>query len=390
MAKIIYAYSRKDSFDRHTEERLEKICKRLEPDNLRLPAKHKVIVKGNLAFAIINNRSSQIKDDSVLLGSLYGEDGRWEKPHEKYPDGSYAIFRSDRDLLEAVSDAAASRTIWYFFDEERFVASTSQRAMILLLGSLEFDNRVIPWMLSTGSLGPDLSWDKRIKRLPPDSSVVLDKARWTISVNVRPIMFSPKARPDSEHRRMLEDQVRTVIQSIACGENINFNDYVLPLSGGYDSRGILCFLAEHRTPENLRTITWGLEENLVQEGNDAAVAKELAATVGVKHRYHHTDVGRESLEKIIDRFVCCGEGRIDHLAGYLDGLEIWRKLLEEDAVGGIIRGDEGFGWIPVSSELTARLSVGMGLCADYRNLENVLRKFQLPRQEIPALQRVKV
>ncbi|GAB3544316.1 hypothetical protein GCM10027343_19290 [Noviherbaspirillum agri] len=71
-------------------------------------------------------------------------------------------------------------------------------------------------------------------------------------------------------------------------------------------------------------------------------------------------------------------------------MEIWRRLLEEEQCSGIIRGDEGFGWIPVSSELTTRLSVGIGLCSDYRNLAKMMKKFRLPEQTLPAeLQRKK-
>src|SRR5687768_2561761 len=168
MAKIIYACSRAIAFTERDELKLRRICNRLEPDNLSLPAPHKVVVQDRLAWAIANDRNSVTAGNSVLLGCFYGEDQDWDKPIARHPDGSYALFRNSADHLEAVSDAAASRTIWYFFDDERFVASTSQRALVMFLGSFDFNGEVIPWMLSTGSLGPDLSWDKRIRRLPAE------------------------------------------------------------------------------------------------------------------------------------------------------------------------------------------------------------------------------
>jgi hypothetical protein len=384
MAKIIYAYSRRIPFSQNDDRKLRKICQRLEPDNLSLPASHKVRVQGSLAWGIINNRNAVIKDNNILLGCLYGKDECWEHPKKDYPDGSYAIFRNSNDCLEVVSDAAASRTIWYYFDDEHFVASTSQRAIIMFLGSFDFNDQVIPWMLSTGSLGPDLSWDKRTKRLPPESSVVLDKQRWSISVNSGPIVFAAKSRSHSHHKELLMNEIRAVMQSLNHSRQISFDDYLLPLSGGYDSRAILCFLSERAVPENLKTITWGLEQSINRKGNDAAVAKELAGKVGVRHRYFHTDVASESIEKVIDRFICCGEGRVDHLSAYMDGLETWRKLLEEESCSGIVRGDEGLGWTPVSSELGVRLSVGIGLCADYRNLDSMIKGFQLPKQDLPV------
>jgi hypothetical protein len=382
MAKILYAVSRRAAFGPEHAARLRRICERLEPDNLSLPPRHRIIVQGRTACAIANDRTAVLKGGSVLLGCLYTATEGWATPRAEYPDGSYALFRSGSDCLEAVSDAAASRTIWYCFDDERFVASTSQRAIVMFLGGFAFDERVVPWMLSTGSLGPQASWDRRIRRLAPDSSVVLDKERWTVSVRSRPIAFSPGTRSRAEHRALLAHEIRSVIQSLR--ENIRFEDYFLPLSGGVDSRAILCFLAEGGVPPGLRTITWGLESSLHRTGNDAAVAKALAAKVGARHRFFHTDLGLASTEASIERFIACAEGRIDHVSAYMDGLETWRKLLEDEGCAGIIRGDEGMGWIPVSSELTVRLNVGMGLCDDYRNLEGILAKFRLPPQELPA------
>jgi hypothetical protein len=384
MAKIIYAYSRRTAFSQDDDRKLRQICNRLEPDNLSLPASHQVSVRGTLAWGIINNRNSVIKNNSILLGRLYGKDECWEQPKKQYPDGSYAIFRNSHDCLEVLSDAAASRTIWYYFDDEYFVAATSQRAIVMFLGSFDFNDQVIPWMLSTGSLGPELSWDKRIKRLPPESAVVLDKQRWSISVNRRPIVFAPQSRSHATQKELLMNEIRTVMRSLNHSTHISFEDYLLPLSGGYDSRAILCFLSERGVPKNLKTITWGLEQSINRKGNDAAVARELASKVGVRHRYFHTDVASESIEKVIDRFIDCGEGRVDRLSAYMDGLETWRKLLEEERCSGIIRGDEGLGWIPVSSELGVRLSVGIGLCADYRNLDSMIERFQLPKQDLPV------
>lgn len=133
----------------------------------------------------------------------------------------------------------------------------------------------------------------------------------------------------------------------------------------------------------LKTITWGLSESINENGNDAKVAAELAQTLNVQHSYFHTDISREPIEQIIDRFILCGEGRIDHLAGYMDGLEIWRRLAAEEGIYGVIRGDEGFGWLPVSSELTVRYAIGCALCSDYANLENISRDFGIPAQEFP-------
>lgn len=381
MSKVIYLCSKNKSFDLIDENRIINICKELEPDNISSKVPHRVSIKDRVAFGIMNHGSSVlIKGNSLLLGHRYDHRVGWEVPLSDFPDGSYGLFRENDDYLEVVSDPSASRTLWYYFDDSLFISSTSQRAIVMFLGGFVFDKRIIPWMLSTGSLGPALSWDMRIRRLGPDSSVILDKTSWSISINQKPIIFTEKQRTDTEHQRILTEAIRKTVKSL---NEIDFNEWVLPLSGGYDSRAIICFLIENRMPaKDLKTITWGLKESINQKGNDAKVAKKLADTIGVPHKYYHTNISSEPIEKVIDRFLLCGEGRVDHLSGYMDGLEIWSKLYE-DGVKGIIRGDEGFGWSSVTSELTVKESVGCMQCSDYSNLTNVISDFGLSAQKLP-------
>lgn len=382
MSKVIYACSRSRPFDSKDRRRILEICKRLGPDNLSATVDHEVFVHDKIAFGIMNpTKSIMCNGTSLLLGHLYEHSSRLYEPLSESPDGSYALFRDSPGYLEVVSDPAASRTIWYYCDDSLFVSSTSQRAIIMFIGGFVFDKRVIPWMLSTGSLGPELSWDKRLQRLGPDSSVILDKENWSISTKHLPIKFAEVPRSDSEHQRLLTDAIKKTIESF---KGINYDEWVLPLSGGYDSRGILCFI--NSTGENtgdLQTITWGLKDAINENGNDAKVAKDLARTLGVKHSYYHTDISEEPIAKVIDRFILCGEGRIDHLSGYMDGFKLWSKL-HEDGVQGIIRGDEGFGWNPVSSRLNVLQSVGCNLCSNIPNLKNVITDYKLPNQELPA------
>ena len=379
MSKAIYACCRNSSFNENDEFKLQQICSSLTPDNITSPVQHKVFVSDKIAYAIINHHFLfQELNESLLVGYSYDQKDKWHKPKTEFPDGSYAIFRQDQDYIEIVSDFAGSRTIWYYFDENLFIASTSQRAIILFLGDFKFEARVIPWMLSTGTLGPELSWDTRIKRIPPNASVILDKANWAISQHQNAIYFSPQQLIQTEQKQLLKNAISKTIESL---KYLDFSKWALLLSGGYDSRALLCFLKNN---DQLKTITWGLSESINENGNDAKVAEELAKTLKVRHSYYHTDISKEPIEQIIDRFILCGEGRIDHLAGYMDGLEIWRRLASEAGVYGVIRGDEGFGWLPISSELTAKYTIGCALCSDYSNLENISRDFGLPEQEFPV------
>src|SRR5690606_29608884 len=154
---------------------------------------------------------------------------------ESAPDGSYALFRGSEDLIELVSDAAGSRSIWYYQDEQRFIASTSQRAIVGLLRSFSFNKKVLPWILSTGGLGPDNSWDTRIQLVPPDSIFTLDRNTWKTSIQSNPVKFEPLEVSDKEHEKLLLDALEDTFRSL----KINYSNWVLPLSGGYDSRSIV-------------------------------------------------------------------------------------------------------------------------------------------------------
>ena len=95
-------------------------------------------------------------------------------------------------------------------------------------GGFQFNEQVVPWVLSTGSLGPSLSWDKRIEKLPPDSSMVLDKRDWSVSIKTTPIDFTPLDQPDEQHERMLRGALEETIQSL----DLDLTKWVLALSGG--------------------------------------------------------------------------------------------------------------------------------------------------------------
>ena len=383
MSKIIFVCKRSGTLGENTEKHLKKISDELVPDNLTKVPMHQIKVYKSIAYAMMMCKKPPVSGNgSVLLGNIFrNTKNDYLQPGSAIPDGNYALFRNDDNQVEVISDAAGTRTVWYYKDEDYFLASTSQRAIIMFLGDFIFNENVIPWMFSTGSLGPSDSWDRRVKRLQADATLTLNKTKWRLNVTKREVDFSVIENSKASYTNNITSAIRRTIK------NMNFIDYktwILPLSGGYDSRAILCFLREIRElPDYFRTVTWGLENSVTEEGNDAKIAVKLAEQIGVKHQYYHTDLSSEPVQLIVDRFVKCGEGRIDHLAAYMDGLEIWRRFHDE-GIEGVIRGDEGFGWSDVSSDLTVRLNIGCALCNDFKNLRN-LNKFQnFPIQELPS------
>lgn len=378
MSKIVYVCYKNPQLRDALKSSIHRIFDRITPNNIT-PNPAKIEDREGIIYGIFNP-VNVIKEEngSVLLGGIFGDMANWWSPKVALPDGSYAIFRADDNFVEVATDAAGSRSVWYYKDDELFVASTSQRAIVAIIGKFEFNRNVLPWILSTGSLGPGNSWDSRIKLLTPDSSIILSRNTWELELNANKIQFTPKNLPDTKQEELLTDAMMHTFK----GLNLDLKKWVLPLSGGYDSRGILVLLNKIGVKlTDLTAITWGLKSSLNQKGNDAFVAKKLAGFFNMPHKYYSTDLSDEPIEEVLNRFIICGEGRIDHIGGYLDGFRIWKKLYE-DNVHGVIRGDVSFSEKPAISVESIRSMQGMALCSEFSNLCEY-ESFGLPKQQIP-------
>ena len=95
---------------------------------------------------------------------------------------SYALFRRDENTVELVSDIVSSRTIWYVQTEKCITASTSQRAIVFFLQDFKPNKAVFSWMLSSGTVGPGLSWDSRIQCLSGNSLLFLGRSSWKLTI----------------------------------------------------------------------------------------------------------------------------------------------------------------------------------------------------------------
>lgn len=275
------------------------------------------------------------------------------------PDGSYALFRSDENKVELITDIVGSRTIWYVQTEDAFIASTSQRAIVFFLQDFQPNEEAFSWMLSSGTLGPGLSWDKRIHSLEGNARLILDRSSWETEIKKEKVIYEPVDLPDEEHEIRLKKAMEETFDNLS----IDFSKWILPLSGGFDSRAILLML---KNRQGLKAVTWGLESSLRDKRNDAYVARALAKHYYIDHCYFHTDISDEPIEKIFRRFLVAGEGRIDHISGYMDGFRIWKQLYES-GYQGIIRGDEAFGCKTVSTPNEVYINMGLTVFSDYEH-----------------------
>jgi len=362
MSKAVLICFKDPSFNHFTPKDIETLSNRLMPDNIKVISPLIISDKGILIGVFNPNDSLLKKENSICLGNIINPRKDWWIPHSEMPNGSFALFRVNENEVELVSDAVASRTIWYTKNKDFFIASTSQRAIVHFLKDFSPNLEVFSWMLSSGTIGPNLSWDKRIKRLSGDSQLILNRKSWELQINTQFIKFTPINLPPNEFKERIRNAFEYTFN------NLEFDDskWYLTLSGGYDSRIILLLLKDRY---NLKCITWGLNSSINEKHNDAYIAKELANYYNLEHTYFNTNISAEPIEKIFRRFIIAGEGRVDHIEGYMDGFKIM-KTIYENGIFGILRGDEAFGWTPIKDAWEVRKTIGVVLLSDIDNLRN--------------------
>ena len=99
----------------------------------------------NTLIMIDGGPYARINGASVCLGTLLEpENENWHEIGDETPDGAFAIIRSNDQTVQLVTDTLGQRTLWYVLTENFFIASTSQRAILLYLGGFELNEAVIP------------------------------------------------------------------------------------------------------------------------------------------------------------------------------------------------------------------------------------------------------
>ena len=315
---------------------LRQAAERITPAGLGGQAARVVEGPGECLCLTAPHRGVAVTGCSARLGALTRPSPDWHRPGTPEPDGAFALVRSDRGTTEAWCDEAGTRTLWYVFDRHRLLVSTSQRALVCLLGDLDWNPAAFAWYLSSGTLGPTDAWDRRIRRLPRGGHLVLDRQRWSLDLHTRPVRFAPRRMSEAEACDGLRDLLTAVLRE----PGILPPTWILPLSGGYDSRLLLAALAQRGLRP--RTVTWGMAASRTQRGNDAWVAELLARHYGLRNDYLVTEASDAAPRDLVDTFLAAHGGTTDTLFPYLDGLRLW-SMLAREGVDGILRGDEGFG-----------------------------------------------
>lgn len=287
--------------------------------------------------------------------------------------------------LTLTGGPAMWRTIWVYRDSSLAIATTSLRLGAFFLRGFELDDDAPTQFLVTGSLGPELSWERRLRQLAPTERLKVDWRHGDLSP--RPPESAPALQPssikvtDGTARTELGLRITAALQT----KLADTSGWVLPLSGGYDSRGILMML-----PERLPTITWGSPSSLKDPRSDSSIAAKLADKAGVSNRFIEVTQVDLPPQEVVSAFVRASEGRVDCIDAYADGLKSW-KSLALDGITGVIRGDQAFGAFQRGTEIGLRRSMDALTSSDLiqtglvTQISNKDRLWQLPRADGTSL-----
>jgi len=356
---------------------LRRCALHLSPDNID-PHPPDVRVEDGFARAVVNPVPAvSILPRGVRLGALF-EEADWATVGTAAPDGTYAIERHDDQFVELLTDTFGSRTVWYVHTDELFLASTSQRALVALLGSFAPCPETVTWLLAAGNLGPERSWDERLRRVPSAACLRLDRRRWTLSTTREELAYVSRPSTAEQHLARLRDAIFSVCAKL----NAESSSTALTLSGGCDSRSLLVGLAN--AGKTVSCVTWGLAASLADPQNDAAIARLLAQRFSMPHEYLPLDFTDEPVRDVFSRFLRAGEGRIEDFSGYTDGFKAWKHLCDS-GVATILRGDcPGWGspYDPIDESVARSINMHCTLVSDYPDA-HLIHGLELTAQRRP-------
>lgn len=348
MAKFVYLYTKNDQFS-WTSAR-KKISEILSVSGIETTFQH------NRSEMLWHNGSQNLEtgEFSITTGSFSNDPNQF----------TFDLRVSDQ-YIEISSDLVSSRTVWYYTDDTMLIISSSQRAIISLVGNFSFNPQAASWMLTTGCIGPGISWDKRIEHLGTCQSITFNKQDLSKKIRSRQI---------GENNSDLDEIFHSIFSELSIPGRTG-----LTLSGGWDSRVCAFFMSKYG--KHFDSYSWGFSKSVENKATDAYIAKILAKELNISFSFVPIDQFKVDANTL-KTFIATSEGRVDHISAFIDGLEFWKKL-RTNGMESIVRADEAFGWLEVKSERDVRISLDLNHPSDYSNVVKCFEIGNLPSPIVP-------
>lgn len=187
-------------------------------------------------------------------------------------------------MLAAVDDIR-SFPIFYSDSDKSFCVSNSARALRKSLGLEGIDqNSVLELRMTTFVTGNRTVYDG-LRQLRPGEMVYFDKASGEYQLRRYYRFLSLDKLDDNENELLRQLEMHTNAIFSRCVEEADGRSILVPLSGGLDSRLVLCKLKELDCP-NLFSFSYGVPGN-----HEARLARRVAKTLNVP--WHFEPVSRK-------------------------------------------------------------------------------------------------
>lgn len=373
MANYIFIKTRQPTEQSKIIDKLEQVCCLLEPTIIKNKSQNTATIwpeDANGFYAIQNSEGVAGPEDNALVIGWIDQTDNKVKSYSSNADGSYAVITNKNDEVSFFCDKFGSRTLWYYYDENILIVSTSQRAIVALKSTFKLNQAAIAWYLSSGCQGPFISWDQEIIQALPNLEYKLDVCNWSFDSIQKQGMSLPCSGSTklSEYLKIYEKQVTKSLKQII---NEYANDQVLlPLSGGLDSRLLLALSKKAGLIDKLTLANWGVF-NKGKKFDDTAAAERVANSYKKELLILSLPTKVSDYDQVLDRFTETSEGRIDHFNAFTDSFYMWGDFFKR-GYRIIVRGDipytEGLDINPAQ----ARMHQGLQLLADYINIKDFI------------------
>lgn len=193
---------------------------------------------------------------------------RFRRPGQQTPEGVFAAWHWDGTQLRAENDRYGAFPLFYWSGPDGVALSTDPVDLLALGAPARPDHDALSVFVRTGFLLAEDTCFAAVRALPPCATLTWSPGR----LRVESRQPSPAARGPVTNRRRAVDGCIDLFRA-AVARRLPEESYVLPLSGGRDSRHLLLELVRQGSPPRLCVTGRKFPPD---SGADVRVAGELA------------------------------------------------------------------------------------------------------------------
>lgn len=182
---------------------------------------------------IIDNQVKTSGQNSCLLGYQYDISG-YPKP-----GGVWARWEYKNNQLIIENDCLGFCPLYYYLDDKKIVVSNSILQIISVVGNVELDHDALRMMIRKRYFLQDKTAYKNISTLAPNTTIKWSKDKFEINSS-----FLEVKPQDLTHEQIVDGYIDLFKQSISRHLPQQDEDFIMPLSGGRDSRWMLMELLQ--------------------------------------------------------------------------------------------------------------------------------------------------